>query len=129
MKWTIRKRILAAFSVVWIVLIVQLALNWQMIKGSIAATEEARDVGYAGAALATEVELDLNGTWQWLTDIRAMPEMWFPVQLLLTMRNPVTFAQFLVMVMPLCTPLGSMVVVAEPLPTRVTVLLRMTCST
>ena len=55
-KWTIRNKMLAAFGVVVILLIILTVINWNMMGSGITATELARDKGYAGASLATEIK-------------------------------------------------------------------------
>jgi len=71
MKWTIRNKMLVAFGGVLALLITQLAVNWHMSNSSIQLSEEARDKGYGGAHLATELQLELVQVQQWLTDISA----------------------------------------------------------
>ena len=71
MNWTIRSKMLAAFSVVMVLLAILLVINWTMMSSGIKLTETARDKGYAGAKLATEIKLDIVQVQQWLTDISA----------------------------------------------------------
>jgi methyl-accepting chemotaxis protein len=71
MKWTIRKKLLAAFGVVLFALAVMVGANWYIMDRSIEAVELARDKGYAGATLAGEIRYDAVEVWQWLTDVSA----------------------------------------------------------
>ena len=70
-KRTIKGKMLFAFGIVLMLLVVQLVINWQMINGSVDAAQTARDMGYAGADLAMEIKLDVIQVQQWLTDISA----------------------------------------------------------
>lgn len=71
MKWTIRRKILAGFGGVLILIVLNAALNWKAMNDSIAMAQLARDKGYAGAMLASSIRYDANQVWQWLTDISA----------------------------------------------------------
>ena len=73
MKWTVRNKMLGAFGAILILLVVQLLINVNrsMFHTSNNLTEQARDKGYAGAALAEEIKLDVVQVQQWLTDISA----------------------------------------------------------
>jgi len=69
MKWTIRNKMLAAFSIVVILLIILLGISWYMMSSGIEAVKLARDKGYAGAMLAKEAKQNKTEVWQWLSDI------------------------------------------------------------
>ncbi len=71
MKWTIKNKMLAAFGSVFILLIVQLFINWNLMSRGIESAELGRDKGYAGAGFANDIKLDVLQVWQWLTDISA----------------------------------------------------------
>jgi methyl-accepting chemotaxis protein len=71
MKWTIRNKLLAAFGVVLVMIVLLVIVNWVLISNSINEAQVARDSGYAGAALAAEIRFDAVQVWQWLTDISA----------------------------------------------------------
>lgn len=45
--------------------------NWGMMGTSIGRVEAARDLGYAGARLGQQIQLDVVQVWQWLTNIGA----------------------------------------------------------
>ncbi len=71
MKWTIKNKMLASFSVVVVLLGFQVTINWEMISRGIESTELARDQGYPGSKLAADIKLSVIQVQQWLTDISA----------------------------------------------------------
>ncbi|MCB0192274.1 MAG: HAMP domain-containing protein [Anaerolineae bacterium] len=71
MRWTIQNKILANFGVVILMLVVLVIMNWELGSSNIRGIEQARDKGYAGVKLATDIRYDVNQVWQWLTDISA----------------------------------------------------------
>ena len=68
-KWSLRKKMMWTFSVVIILMGVQLTVNHLMMNSSIELIEEARDKGFAGAELVADINLNVTQVWQWLTDI------------------------------------------------------------
>jgi methyl-accepting chemotaxis protein len=70
-RWSIRNKLLAAFGVVVAMLVILVVANWIMMSSGIREAELARDRGYAGASLATDIKYDVTQVWQWLTDISA----------------------------------------------------------
>ena len=70
-RWSIRNKLLAAFGAVVAMLVILVVANWIMMSSGISEAELARDKGYAGSRLATDIKYDVTQVWQWLTDISA----------------------------------------------------------
>lgn len=71
MRWNIRRKMLAAFGSIVLIILFMTGVNWEMMTRSIRNVEQARDTGYAGALLATSIRYNAIQVWQWLTDISA----------------------------------------------------------
>jgi len=71
MKRTIRNKMLAAFGLVMLLFIFQIILARSLLVTVKNLTLTAKNSGYAGAALAKEIQLDVTQVQQWLTDISA----------------------------------------------------------
>ncbi len=71
MKWTVLNKMLAAFGAVIAFLIILTAINWTMMATSTTATELARDKGFAGAAVSTDIKVEVLEVGQWITDVSA----------------------------------------------------------
>ncbi|MDA8165998.1 MAG: methyl-accepting chemotaxis protein [Desulfobacteraceae bacterium] len=69
MKWTIRNKMLAAFSIVGLLLIVQLLVAGFLQQRVGTAVRYAKDVGYKGKDLATKMEFDTVEVQKSLKDI------------------------------------------------------------
>ena len=70
-RWSVRKKMLVTFSVVILLMVVQLLITHNMMSNSIELIEESRDKEYAGTELVAEIKLGVLQVQQWLTDIRA----------------------------------------------------------
>ncbi|MCB0262179.1 MAG: HAMP domain-containing protein [Calditrichaeota bacterium] len=71
MKWSIRSKMLLSLGSIGLMLVVQLIINRNMTENSIGQMNTARDKGFAGALLASSIQLDVVQVQQWLTDISA----------------------------------------------------------